>query len=373
MTTPNNKEKILIVDLSLIGDVLMATPAIRALRNAFPNDEIHLLGVPRSLELLIDVPYIDKLIPFDKKGKDRPLSGYLRIARRLREKRYKRAFILHKSFASALVCFLAGIPERIGYSTDFRGFLLTHPYKADHGRIHIIRDKLDLVRKYGVQADDERMVYDLPEEEHQTYFRRQLFPLLETGKINLIINVGASWETKKWKVFQIQALINMLEVNRFNVILVGGPGDVLFASPLYCLNNKFVNLVGKTTIREAASVFKIADVVVTPDSGPMHLAYAVGAPVISLFGPTDPKICGLIGNEEFTIQGNVNCLASYRQECHKVPCCMTEIYPETVYSKINVILNRRNGEATIPPRAGVEEGAPVETDYSDISRQAVDS
>ncbi len=325
-------KKILVVELSLIGDVVMLTPAISALRKAYPNATISLLAQSFASELF-KCGVVDEVITYDKREKDKGISGFWRIVAKLRKRNFDASFIFHKSFGSALICSFAQIPVRIGFNTEMRGIFLTHKIEPAEIPLHIVDENLYLLKACGIDTYTRKLEV-APDFSQEGNFFKRYAPMLCQDESNLpviVICPHGGWETKNWKPSYISTFIDLFPVGSAHFILVGGAGEEHYAEQIYSVNNSIINLVGKTTLRELCYVLKRANVVVSPDTSVVHIATALGKPVIALFGPTAPERCGPtdIANCR-VITGKVNCLKCFLKKCTRQPFCMDTITPEEV-------------------------------------------
>ncbi len=331
---------IVAIELALIGDIVMITPALRRLRNSFPGARLTLVAQPFAWELLHDGGLVDEVMVYDKRGEDSGNSGFFRLARRMRPKDFDAAFIFHRSFGSALAACLARVPVRVGYRHELRDFLLTHPVKERELPEHIIRENLSLLDAVGITGE-ESMVEVAANDGREPAFLSQFGQRIEAKPV-VVICPNGGWPTKCWKPQLISHFLDLYGVGEVAFVLVGASGDERFAREVYSVNNEITDLTGKTTIRELVCILKRADVVVAPDTSIVHLAAALGTPVVALFGPTASERCGpQEGSKSSVLYGKVNCLKCYLKKCTKDPFCMDTITPEEVKAEVGRYLALR--------------------------------
>lgn len=332
-----NFRRILAVDFSLVGDLVMLTPALNALRQAYVGAQLALAAQPFAVELFARPELVDEVIPFAKRGKER--RSIWRLAARLREGGFDAAFIFHKSFGSALACWLARIPVRVGYRHEWRDGLLTHRVRLPELEQHIVAENLNLLAGVGLSAPESRLEVhaDTAAREH---FFRELHPQVKLNGLPIIVICPhGGWKTKDWPTAQLNRFLDLFPVNSVTFLIVGAPGEEAYAEGIYSVNNEVLSLVGKTTLRELVYVLEEAQVVVSPDTSVIHLAAAVGTPVVALFGPTSPERSGPRPSADATVlAGNVNCLRCYLKQCHRKPFCMDTIEPEEVQQAVEQYL-----------------------------------
>jgi len=333
---------ILALDFSLIGDLVMLSPALRRLRETYPGSRLTLVGQPIAWELFRAGNLIDEVVVWDKRGTDRGLSGLLRLARRLRQKHYDAAFIFHRSFGSALVAYLARIPVRVGYCHELRDFMLTHRVKQPELPEHLTRENLHLLDEVGIPGEETPVEVDVDRAFEDDFLKRMKHRLDVNGRPIVLVCPLGGWPTKSWRPQLINRLLDRFAVHDATFAIVGAPGEEQYASDIYSVNNEVVNLVGRTTLRELVYLVQRADVVVSPDTSVVHLANAVGTPVVALFGPTAAERCGPSpGTQASVIYGKVNCLKCYLKKCNKEPFCMDTITPEEVKAEVDRYLARK--------------------------------
>lgn len=326
-------KRVLVVELAYIGDTLLTTPFLRVLKSVFPKSEIAFLGVPQSLKILQTNPHLSECIPYDKRKGWHETRRVLSV---LREKQFQCAFLLHRSFASAFLCWLARIPVRIGYATEGReGFLTaSFPYHAslhraiNHLRLleyHLARSgsatspfpvPYSSFRPSGFSSTSPRFLsLELPvpsglQEQVKTKF------LQNTGDY-LVLNPAGSWETKRWLAEGFAKVGNCFyEKKGWKPVIVGGEEDISVSEAVQsALSVPFVNLTGKMELMELAAVLQTARGFLTNDSGPMHIGVAVGVPTVAIFGPTDPTLTGPVGGKSLVLSTRPFCSPCYLKKC----------------------------------------------------------
>jgi heptosyltransferase-1 len=326
---PKVAERILVVDLAMIGDLLCATPSLSAIRAAYPDSKISVLASQTSAPALAGNPNVNEVIGIDKKSAFRLPFRIFQTAAALRKRKFEIAFLLHNSIGSAIVAWMAGIKHRVGYATEGRGNLLTIRVALPKERQHLIEQRLSLLRKSGLDAPLQMPAYFVDSSRVSESLSR-LLPSLDPGRPMVVLAVGSTWPTKIWPRKNVQAFLNKLPVGSVCIILVGAPGEESLAEGLNSISVPVYNLVGKTTIEELGHVISRADAVIAPDSGPMHIAEGLGKPTIGLFGPTDPKICGMVHSAGVHIQPHMSCLCCWEKKCKNRTFCMAEISPDSV-------------------------------------------
>jgi heptosyltransferase-2 len=348
MGTDRNGKRILIVSVNWLGDILFMTPAIRAIRRAFPKAYIACLVPPYGKDLLVGNPHLDEVILLRE---ERGLKGWRHwgsMVRQLKAGRFDEVYLFHRSFTRTMLTWLAGIPVRIGYRTGKRGWLLTHPVDPPHqDSLHKVEGFLNLLRAVGIPEDGRH--YDVqifPEDERWALALLQEVGIHPTDRW-VALHPGANWRLKRWPLGHFAQLADGLR-ERYQVkpLFIGGPTDVpLVEEILRRMKVPAPSAAGRTHFRQLAALLKRALLLISNDSGPLHLGMAVGIPVIGLFGPTDPKLTGppvpversaeSIGHAESSVKaeilfGSIGCpVPCYRLDC-PVNLCMHQITVDAV-------------------------------------------
>jgi heptosyltransferase-2 len=292
-------KKLLIVMPSWIGDSVMATPALRAIRRAVPEAVICALGRP-GIEVVLDgCPYIDDY----RIGRARGIRGSLRTARMLEPIGADTALLFPNSFITAIVARLARIPNRIGYNRDRRGLLLTHtldPPRREDGKFAVISAVdyyLDLVRHIwgtspgGRPLDRTLELWTSPNDEQEA---DRVLAAAGVGADErfAVLNPGANRTDKRWPAERFAQVADHLSEHHGTVVAVtGAPQErpVLHAVVEHA-RTPVVDLTRHgTTLLSLKAILRRAALLITNDTGPRHMAVAMGTPVVALFGPTDPR------------------------------------------------------------------------------------
>ncbi len=327
-------QRLLVVNVNWIGDVVMTTPVFRALRREFPSAWIACLAMPRVIPVLECCPEIDEIIVNDEEGRHHGIIGMGRLVLAVRKKRFDAVFLLHRSRTRAALMFLAGIPVRVGYNVKRLGPLLTHvvdPLAGDgHKRDHYCQ----VLESFGIPVPDRVTQLVVPEKE-----RSEIASILRARGIGedesvVVLHVGANWELKRWPTEHVVRLIRLLQGRtRMKIILSGGKADEALArSILAGLNGGVVSFTGQLSLRQLVALLGRAAVVVSGDSGPMHIASSVGANVVAVFGPTSPEHSGPCGpGAHQVLRHQFEC---NRYPCYEVTCdhhrCMRDVTPDEV-------------------------------------------
>lgn len=330
--------RILIVEVNWLGDVLFSTPAIKALRKKFPESFISCLIIPRVKEVLEGNPDINELIIYDEEGRHKFLPGKLKLISRLRKEKFDLAILFHRSFTRALLTYLAGIPRRAGYSTAKRRFLLTEPLPMpEKDSLHRVDHYLHIASHLGCDGQDRFYEFFPNEDDERFALDFILAQGVSAGDFVICLNPGGNWLPKRWPKEYFAVLADkLINEHKAKVIFTGSKNDTgLIVEIAAQMSSKPIIAAGKTNLKQLAGIFKRADLVISGDSGPLHIAASVGANVIGLFGPTSTWVTGPLGEGKIVIiRGEIDCkIPCYDKDCEDNRC-MKAITPEEVVEKI---------------------------------------
>lgn len=336
MTGLNNPKRILIRSVNWLGDAVMTTPAIEVIREHFPAAEITLLANPLVSQLFSPYDRIDNVITFDRNGKHKGVFGRLRLARELRQHHFDAAVILPNSFDSALVPWLAGIPVRLGKSSDGRGLLLTDRYAPDEKPpgCHEVLYYLNLVENFGISSAKKpvlRLFVTEPEIQAADSFLMQKNILPD--EFLLGINPGATFgSAKRWYPERFAEVAGKLaEKWQARIIIFGSAGEAPLAAEIERgLGGNCLNMAGKTNVRELMTLIRRCNFFITNDSGPMHIAAAFGVPLVAIFGPTDHGGTSPFTDKAAIVRKQVECAPCKLRQCPTDHRCMTEVTADDV-------------------------------------------
>jgi lipopolysaccharide heptosyltransferase I len=330
--------KILIVKPSSLGDIIHALPTVRILRRAHPKAHIAWLVNDTFAPLLDRCPIIDRVIPFARRRLGR-LSGIpeaLRFARSLKTEGFDWAVDLQCLLRSALLSCASGARRCTGLADGREGstFFYNEIIKLPPPPTHAVDRYLMLPRQLGLEVD------------------RVEFPLAGTPvpeRENLIlINPGARWTTKRWPADRFAALVDALAARwpGHRLAILGSTDERPLAESIAAGAKATADiLAGRTTLPELTALMRRARLMISNDTGPLHLAVAVGTPTVSMFGPTDPRRTGPYppqGGNNIVLTATTDCAACFKPRCRHAPelQCMTFITVEKAVAAAEQLLNR---------------------------------
>jgi heptosyltransferase II len=331
--------KILIRATNWVGDAIMALPALHAVRKRFVDAEISILALSYVADIYRGQQICDRLITYDRGGTHGGIGGRERLAAELREQKFDLALLLQNAFDAAWVAWRAGIPRRIGYSRDARGFLLTEAVRVPKAGEIPPHEKfyyLELLRRIGwVDSLPDEIVVSLHVSERDRQKAAEF--LLGAGSrphaLRIAAGAGASYGSAKcWPPERFAETLNHLQAQSdADVILFGTPAEVKVSGAIAAgLRGAPIDLTGKTTIADFPALLSQCHLFLGNDSGAMHVAAAVGLPVVAIFGPTDPMGTAPVTLRSSIVREKAYCSPCFLRHCPTDHRCMTKISPQAV-------------------------------------------
>lgn len=312
-----------------LGDAVMATPVLKAL--AAQEGEFLLLGRPFLKPLFEVFPGVKGFIPLAN-GK----LGIFRTAKAIRPYGFKRGLLLPNSFSSALIYFLAGIPERMGYATDGRRYLLTKAVRPPRLKLHQRDYYLHLISSLGYEIRDRELELFIPEK-IQGYTTSLLSEL--SGPYAVLAPGAAYGPAKRWPEDRFRALAVEFIRRGFSVVVVGGPAEKEAGEKILADLPHSCNLCGRTDLLAVSAVIAKAAVFVSNDSGLMHVAAALKRPQVAIFGSTDPEATGPLNPRAKIVRKDLPCSPCLKRTCKKGYLCLVKISVEEVLEKALEVCN----------------------------------
>jgi heptosyltransferase-2 len=342
---PLNPQKILIRSTNWIGDAVITTPAVRTVRENFPESEITMLVHPWVSDVFRYSPRIDRLLLYEKKGRHRGLKGMWLLAGELRTEQFDCAILLQNAFEAALITKMAGIPVRGGYTTDARGLLLTHGVDKEPELIkkHQVHYYQRMVRGLGLKPAPNELELFIPGVQIDGA-KQRIAELtgVATGSAPLIgFNPGAAFgPAKRWPAEKFAELAAAICRKTGAHILVFGSGaDRETAAAIIAragnAASRMIDLTGATSLIEAMALIGECDVFVTNDSGLMHVAAALHTPTVAIFGSTDHIATGPFADNATIIRKPLPCSPCKKTHCpEKHFQCMKLVTSAEVFAAV---------------------------------------
>lgn len=334
----------------------MTTPALGAVRAAFPEADIAVAANPIVAELLRHHPHCDRLLVYDKKGAHHGVRGVLRFGGELRKERFDLAILFQNAIEAAILATLAGIPRRAGYTTDGRALLLTHRVWGWRRarRLHHTDYYRNMLAGLGIEGGNGRLLLRCTEEE-QSWARGQL-----GDGWWVAVNPGATYgSAKRWFPDRFAAVADALASDyAARILLLGGPNEEQIGREVAAkMHTQPLNLAGKTSVRQLMALLSQCRLLVTNDSGPMHVAAAFGVPIVAIFGSTDHTTTSPLSAACRIVRHPTACAPCLKTVCPTDHHCMTAISVAQVVDAVHSLFARKSspsrGEAVGEHRQGL--------------------
>lgn len=334
--------KILVIKFSSLGDVIISTAAVKAIREKFAkNYKISLLAGNESKNIFWSCPYLDELLVCDLKSRDKGIAGLWKLGASLRKKNFDIVIDLQNNRQSHILSFLSLSPNRYGYGNKKFSFLLNHRAKEEKIVLDPLAHQFKILKMLEIPLEGTHLEL-WPSKDDSRFIEEFLNSqwLSSNQKIvGININASSRWVTKSWPLKHIIKLCEELSRREIRIVITGVQQDLEQANILEntLKNTKLINACGKTTVGQLASLIKKCDVYISADSAPLHIAAGVGTPFVALFGPTDPRR-HLVPAKDYTlIKKDLPCSPCYKSKC-KDKSCMDSITAEEVLGAVEKLL-----------------------------------
>ncbi len=341
-------KRILVIRLDRIGDVVLSTPVLSVLRDAYPHAFIAMMVRPECEDIVRGHPALNEVIVYEKDGQHRSVWGTMRFARQLRRHDFDTALVLHPSNRSHWIPWLARIPVRIGYARK-GGWLLTHrlPHTKQEGSWHEAEYTLEVLRPLGIAATN-----PVPYVAVDPRANERITALLAEAGIGpddrlIAIHPSASCVSKRWMPSRFAQVADRLIAEQgARICIVAGPSDTRYAQEMaQAMQQPALNTAGKLAIRELAALLSRCRLLISNDSGPVHIAAALGVPVVDIFGRNQrglsPKRWGPLGKGHVILHKEVGCVTCLAHNCDIEFLCLTSLSVDEVYRAAVSVLERR--------------------------------
>ena len=338
-----NLTSILLIRLSSLGDIVLTSPAIRAVRSHFPNARISMLVASQSADLLTENPHLDEVIQFDRHAKDKDTAEMVRLFRVLRERQFDLTIDFQRKFRTSLLAYSSGAKCRVGYHQP-NGILCSVRVPDSSG--HAIDRYFALLQAVGIEAKDRTLELFITESD-RTYAREAMEKqgiCIDRPTVGLF--PGAGWKLREWMPDRFAAIGDRL-VKDFDaqVLVFGGPNECQLANHVIDLmTEQAISFAGNHPIRQLAALIERCNLFLTNDTGPMHIAAALRTPTIALFGPGNHVRFQPLDPIHSTVRHEVPCnpCKQFTNRCRDNVCMklisVDEVW-ETVCQRMNRNLN----------------------------------
>ena len=335
-----------------VGDAVMTVPALRALRQAFPDAHVTLVSRPGTADIFAEADFVDEVLVYERRG----LASACRQIREWRRREFDLAVLFQNAFEAAAMAFLARVPVRIGYDTERRRALLTHaialpPWKDErHESVYYLNLIEALERLPGVklpfEATGPQFKLDVSADRQQKAREFLLQQGIRTeGPLVLICPGSINSRAKRWPAERYAAVADRFMETGASVTLIGSPAETEVSAQVCRLMRKQpIVLTGKTSVAEATAIIRVAGILITNDTGPAHIASAVGTPVLVIFGPTNPLTTRPFAPVAEIIRHPPDCAPCMLRDCPIDHRCMTAITPEEVFQRACAMITTQQAE-----------------------------
>ena len=350
---------ILIVRLGALGDIVHALPAAAALRAAMPDARIDWLVDAKHRAVLDLATGIDRIVALE----GRSVTAWVDVVRTLRQVSYDVALDMQGLMKSAVLARASGAARVAGFSIWHLREKAARPFYSDTDDFsgsggtpasrHVIHKNLHLLRVLGVET--ERIVFPLADVDSPG---ARAVRAADGGGPFALLNPGAAWPNKRWPPERFAEVAAFLrDVRGMRSVIVWGPGDVALARAVVGAAHGAATEAPPTGIADLLALSRAASLCVSGDTGPIHLAAAVGTPVVGLFGPTDPERNGPWLAEDVVVSRYASCRCHYQRRCHEARWCLGEVGVAEVTAAIQQRLGPSSAGAAAGPRARDRSGA----------------
>jgi len=331
----NNSEikKILCIKPRGIGDIILSTIVLENLKTAFPHSEIHYLTEEFVKPAIDGIPLINKILTFKKS------DFILNTIRKVRKEKYDLVFDLWSNPKTAQITFFSGIKHRVGFNYRGRSYAYNIKVKSGRGEHHSAEHNLELLKELNIEIKSKKIFasVDTVKNDWAKNIISENFVLKK--KIIGIIPSGG-WESKRCDADKWIEICKELNSNlNVELLILWGPGDELDAQIISNGLREVSFLSPKTSVKEMSALINNCSLVIANDSGPMHIAAALGIPTLGLFGPTDPKKHGpYLEKSDYIIKSDLHCIICNKLKCPYDHECMKELSSELILEKIKKLL-----------------------------------
>jgi heptosyltransferase-2 len=348
-------KRVVVRGTNWVGDSVMTVPALRALRRVLPDAEITLVVRPSAKGIFADVDFVDQLLIYDR----RSAFSIIPQVREWRKRQFDLAVLFQNAFEAALIPFLAGVPLRLGYATESRQALLTHPLALPDWRstrhevfyylylATALEQLLFAKSELCEQAPDASLqISETRKSEAENLLRT--YGLREGEPVVALCPGSVNSRAKRWPAADYAALADKLIDSRRQVLLIGSAAEAdVTREVTNRMQQKPVVLTGKTSLDQITAVLSLVDLVVTNDTGPAHIAAALGRPTLVIFGPTNPLTTRPFAPEAEILRHPPDCAPCMLRDCPIDHRCMTAITVDEVFEHSHALLKRASFAATV--------------------------
>lgn len=338
-------KKILVIQTAFLGDVVLTTPLLGAIKDGFPKAGLSVLVVSRTKEILSGHPAVDEVLVYDKRGDLRGLRGLIRMARLLESRGFDLCFLPHRSFRSAILAYLAGIPRRIGFGRSAGSLLYTDRVVRDPAR-HEVDRNLSLLTPLGIEPASLTRRLQLTVDPSARGIVERILKDQGIGSGDVLVGMapGSVWATKRWLPEGFSAVADALMDSsdfgsKVKVVLLGSKEEMGIANQIMVgCRHKPINFLGQS-LPELVATLSRCRLLITNDNGAMHVGTALDIPIVAIFGSTSPDGgYGPYTETAVIVEHTLLCRPCGLHGYRRCPLghfkCMKEITPEEVMTAV---------------------------------------
>lgn len=353
-----NIKRVVVRGTNWVGDAIMTVPALRELRYLLPDAHITLATRSWARGLFEGADFFDDFLLYDQQpGK---VGAPFRQALEWRQGRFDLAVLFQNAFEAAFIAAVARVPNSVGYATQYRGWLLTHPLPLPDWRssrhesfyyLNIIA-QLETILQGAAKILDHEPVFDLSVTDDRKAAAFKLLQAHGVRRESLIVALcpgSINSRAKRWPAERYAALADrLIEEIGVNVLLIGSPGELDVSQEVISkMRREPLLLTGQTDLAQAAAVLSLVDLLVTNDTGPAHISAALGRPTLVIFGPTNPLTTRPLSPVAEILRQPPDCAPCMLRDCPIDHRCMTAIKPDEVFAQACVLLTRTKAKVRV--------------------------
>jgi len=335
---------ILIIKPSSLGDIIHGLPVLEALYERYPHHSYYWLANDIYVDILSLNPHIKQVISFPRNdlkslGFDQKIKRLCSFYNEIRALKIDIAIDLQGLMRSAIISIISGAGIRLSYpvTREFSRFFYTHRIGFNRGECHAVKENLSVLQAFGI--NNPAIKYSLNTDNSRFVDKFNIWP---AKRPVFAFQPGGQWETKRWPHKHFSRLANLLHA-QYNalIILIGSPDEYQLGESIIqeAGGLNIINLMGKTTIYQLPAMLSMVDILIANDSGPLHLAIAVGTRAVGIYGPTDSFRTGVYGDKAAQVKLNLPCQPCMKRSCRKGLVCLQELSPEMVMGCVKSLMD----------------------------------
>ncbi len=335
---PDSISRLLVIKLRAVGDVLLSTIVLENLRSAFPKAQIDFLTEKPSREVLRGNPAIDNLIIFDKAE-----ISNIGLIKKIRNNRYDLIFDLFSNPRSAFITFCSRAKFRVGYPFRGRRYAYNVLIPTRGGEVHNTQFNLDALEVVGIPIVSRSLMFPIGDQEKK--FSKDFFTTNNlSGEFIVGFSIGGGWYTKRWGLDRFAELGDILvEKYHAKVLILWGPGQEQEVDTIeHAMKNRCI-IPPLTSLKQLGAILQRCSMVISNDSGPMHISAALHVPTLGIYGPTRPDLQGPYGSEHgYVRKEGLDCLGCNLIKCPIGNPCMIDLAVGEVLAGVERVMEKNN-------------------------------